>query len=364
MLDALDRDRWTPVVAAPDGPLLAEVAQRGIQALALPVCPLARPRTLAGAWSMLGTLREGWRAVGQAVAIISPDVLHANTTPAMLYALRTTGVPVVWQVRDLAPLGRWARLCDRRAAQVAVISQSVARHVTQCTQNEAKITPLPPAVDTTRFSPPSDREAVRRTLGLPIDVPLIGLVAQFVPWKRHHLFLDALEALADRPWHAVLAGADLHHDQQYLDSILQRLERPPLAGRVSRLPWQAEPAALFGALDLCVLTSQREPFGRVIIEAQACATPVVAVGEDGPREIIRHNLTGLLTSDKSAEIAAAIATLLDDPARRMELGGAARDHVIQRYSLTAQREILTRLYQQCLTYPPQPPSFIGKRVGG
>ncbi len=348
MLDALDRTCWSPVVAAPDGSLLAEAARRGARVLPLRLQPLLRPRTLPAAWSMMRSLRGGWRAVANAVAAGTVDLVHANSTAAMLYTLRLRGVPVVWQVRDLAPLGPWARLCYRRAAQVAVISQAVQQHLRRFSRDDHKISLLSPAVDTAHFLPAGDRQAVRRDLGLPEDETLIGLVAQFVPWKRHHLFLDVLEVLADRPWHAVLAGADLHHDAAYLASLHARLARPPLAGRVSWLPWQTDPAALFGALDLCVLTSQREPFGRVLAEALACAVPVVAVDEAGPREIIRHGATGLLAPAAPAPLAAAIAALLDDAALRAALGAAGRESVRQHYSLPVQRVALTTLYQRCL----------------
>ena len=349
MLDALDRTRWSPVVAAPDGTLLAEAARRGARVLPLRLQPLRRPHSLAAAWSMMLMLRGGWRAVAQAVVAGAVELVHANSTAAMLYALRLSGVPVLWQVRDLAPLGPWARACYRRAAQVVVISGAVQQHLGRFLPDDKKISLLSPAVDTAHFLPAGDRPAIRRTLGLPDAGTLIGQVAQFVPWKRHHLFLDMLVVLADRPWHAVLAGADLHHDAAYLSSLRARLACSPLAGRVSWLPWQADPAALFSALDVCVLTSQREPFGRVLAEAMACAVPVVAVDEAGPREIIRHGATGLLAPAEPAPLAAAVAALLDDAALRATLGAAGRESVQQHYSLPAHREALTALYCRCLS---------------
>ncbi len=347
MLAALEPHDWTPVVAAPEGPLLAAVERQGVRTLPLPLMPLSRPRTPAAAWAMSRTLREGWRAVAQAVAACSAEVVHANTTTAMLYALRSTA-PVVWQVRDLAPLGRWAAYCYRRAAQVAVISQAVRHHLCRYTPDEAKISLLAPAVDTVQFAPVGDRQAIRSALGLPLEGALIGLVAQFVPWKRHHLFLDALEMLLDRPWHAVLAGADLHHDEAYLASLRDRLAQPPLAGRVSWLPWQDDPALLFSALDLCVLTSQNEPFGRAVIEAMACGVPVATVDEAGPREIIANGVNGLLLTPEPASLAEGIAALLGDAELRATLGTAGRAHVLRNYGLPAQRTALSALYWRCL----------------
>jgi glycosyltransferase involved in cell wall biosynthesis len=150
------------------------------------------------------------------------------------------------------------------------------------------------------------------------------MIAQYVPWKRHHLFLDALSRMLDRPWHVVFAGADLWPQADYLSALRERSAAPPFAGRVSWLPWQEESAQLLSALDLCVLTSQHEPFGRVLLEAMACGTPVLAVDEGGVRDIIRSEETGCLTAADPQDIADAITRLLDDPARRASLGAAGR----------------------------------------
>ena len=188
-----------------------------------------------------------------------------------------------------------------------------------------------------------DRAALRTDLGLP-DAPLIGLVAQFVPWKRHDLFLDALTRIVDRPWHAVLAGAELHHDADYLDALRARLAAPPLTGRVTWLPWQEEPARLLAALDVLALTSAREPFGRVLIEAMASGTPVVAVNEGGPAEIVTDGVTGRLVPADAGALADALAALLSDPALRARYGAAGRTHVLSTYGLPAHRAALEALY--------------------
>jgi len=229
---------------------------------------------------------------------------------------------------------------------VAAISDVVRQELLRYADDGGeKIVNLPPAIDTNTFTPVTDRTTLRERLGLPVDQPLIGLIAQFVPWKRHHLFLDMLEQIADRPWHAVLAGADLHHDAAYLAGIRERITRPPLAGRVTWLPWQDQPAQLLAALDLCVLTSSMEPFGRVVAEAMACAVPVVAVAEGGPCEIIQSGVTGVLAPAEPVDLAVAVSTLLADPALRTAYGQAGRQRVQEQYSLDRQRNDLSALYE-------------------
>ncbi|HOF87144.1 MAG TPA: glycosyltransferase [Armatimonadota bacterium] len=346
LLEALDRDAWRPVVAAPEGTLLREAHARGAAVMPVALAPLRRPRAPAAGLALLGALHAGWREVAAVVRTVQPDLLHANTTAAMCYALRVR-VPRIWQVRDLVPLGAPGAVLYRQAARVAAISAAVrAALLPYADDGGEKIRPLPPAVDTARFHPAADTSPLRTALGLPADVPLIGLIAQLVPWKRHGLFLDALERLLQRPWHAVLAGAELHGDRAYADRLRARVAAPPLAGRVSWLPWQADAAPLLAALDILALTSEREPFGRVLIEALACGVPAVAVADGGPTDILRPDETGLLVPPDAAALADALAALLADPARRAALGAAGRADVEARFSVTRQRAALAALYDE------------------
>lgn len=352
MLDALHGTHITPIVAAPEGPLLAECAARGVQTTAVPLLPLARPRSLGDVGQLLSTVRRGAHALTHLMTELQPDLLHANSAPAMLYATRVRGVPLLWHVRDLRGLPLLGRLLYRRATRVLAISDAVRQALLSVADDRGeKIALLPPAVDTARFRPSADRAHLRAELGLPLDGPLIGLVAQLVPWKRHHLLLDALERLADRPWHLVLAGADLHDDATYRAALQERLARPPFTGRVSWLPWQAQPERLLAALDVLALTSQQEPFGRVLIEAMACAVPVLAVAEGGPCDIVQHGVTGLLAPADAAALAAALATLLDDAAYRTTMGQAGRAYVEARFGLPQHRHALLDLYQSVLGTP-------------
>jgi len=262
--------------------------------------------------------------------------------------MRVRGVPTVWHVRDLTPLGMVGGLLYQRAARVAVISSAVREAIGRLAHDTRKCVTLPPAVDTVQFHPREDRPLLRAALGLPAEGPLIGMIAQFVRWKRHHLFLDALTELHGHAWHAVLAGADLHHDQAFLNGLRDRINQPPLAGRVTWLPWQEDAAPLLAALDLCVLTAEREPFGRVLIEAAACGVPAVAMDQAGPRDIIVPGETGLLAVDDPLALAAAIARMLGDADLRARLGAAARARVLERFSLAGHTAALTALYAQVL----------------
>ncbi len=346
MLDALDQAEYTPVVAAPAGDLLSEVRERGIRTLYVPLAPLMRPRTLRAGLEIVHTVRVARNAMDGLLAEIKPDIVHANTTSAIAYTTRAR-CPVIWQVRDLSPIGQYGRLLYQRATRVAVISSAVREDVMGYAFDDGeKIRLLPPAVDTSKFFPRDDTTEIRAKYGLPIDVPLIGLVAQFVPWKRHDLFLDALEQMQDEKWHAVLCGADFGHRPDYVNHLQARIAISPIANRITWLPWQVDSAPLLSALDVLALTSKREPFGRALLEAMSCGTAVVAVDEGGVRDFITPGKTGILVSAEVDELVGAFKDLLAHANKRSELGTAARASVTANFNLANQRVLLNDLYRE------------------
>jgi len=309
------------------------------------LAPVRYPHSVREAWTLLSNLRWGRRHLLKIIRTERPELLHANSSSAMLFTPSVAHLPVIWQVRDLTPLGIFGSCMYGRASRVAVISSAVRAEVERYARDGGgKISLLPPAVDTAVFQPVTERSAVRTALDLPTDVPLIGLLAQFVPWKRHHLFLDALTHLTDLRWHAVMGGADFNADPAYLFDLRARITCFPFAGRISWLSWQHDPSALLSALDICALTSKFEPFGRVLIEAMACAVPVVSVDEGGVRDIIRPEENGLLTSPDPVALAAALRRLLENAALRERLGLSGRAYVQTYFSLEVQRRKLDELY--------------------
>ena len=68
------------------------------------------------------------------------------------------------------------------------------------------------------------------------------------------------------------------------------------------------------AMDIVVHASNREPFGRVLLEAMAAGRPVIAPREGGPLEIVADGETGLLVPPRDPDaLAAAMVSLLEDP---------------------------------------------------
>ena len=114
------------------------------------------------------------------------------------------------------------------------------------------------------------------------------------------------------------------------------------------------PAAL--ALADIVVNASNEPegFGRVVIEAQAMARPVVATDHGGAAETVAHGQTGWLVppADPPA-LAAALDAVLDlPPAARAAAGERARAAVLAGYSVAAMQQAKLEVYRALLAAGP------------
>lgn len=348
LFEELDRTRFEPHLATQPGALARAARERKV-----PVHELPLPRlrwTPAALWRLpRGALQLAAIARREGVHLI-----HANTLRAAVYsagAARATALPWVWHVRDLLGRGLSARLLARASRTRVAVSEIAARRLSA----PARI--LPNGVRLSDFRAPGSeaRRALRSQWRVPPDVPLVGQVARFAPWKGQHRFLEAAAAvLRDHPEaRFVLVGGDIFGTQAaYARRLRERAARGALAGRVVFAGWREDIPAVLAALDVLVHASRDEPFGRILIEAAASAVPVVADASGASQEIVRHNRTGLLVAaGDSAALASGVRRLLSDPTLARNLGDEARELAAQRHDAAAVARSMEEIFSEALRAP-------------
>jgi glycosyltransferase involved in cell wall biosynthesis len=104
--------------------------------------------------------------------------------------------------------------------------------------------------------------------------------------------------------------------------------------------------ALLNSCDVYVQPSFYEGHPKTLIEAMSCGLPVIGGRVSGIEELIQHGQTGLLCETSPEGIRAPIHTLLDDSAMRERLGAAARQYVLEHFSLEKVLELELALYAE------------------
>ena len=239
------------------------------------------------------------------------------------------------------PFGNF-RSYTLRHADFSVCRSAEALQVirSQGYQGEAEV--VPNAVDHRLFHP-QDREDCKTALGLHGFV--IGYVGRLVERKG---LMDLVNALPWSPPHVTLlfAGAG-----DYATPLHQRIHELGLASRVRFLPERPLETLplLMNAIDALALPSWtvpswKEQFGRVIIEAHACSTPVIGSCSGAIPDVIGEG--GIVFPERNpAAIAAAITELCENPARCRTLGESGRRQVLEKYTWGAVAEQMHGIYR-------------------
>ncbi len=168
-----------------------------------------------------------------------------------------------------------------------------------------------------------------------------------INWKKG---LDRLLAAFARVDDArlVIAGND---DDHYRPALEDRARQLGLADRVTFTGpvHGASKAALLTGAQLLVLPSYSENFGNVVLEAMAAARPVVVTPEVGLAPVVTSTGAGLVAEGGPERLSRAIATLLGDPALRLEMGRRGEQAVAGRFAWPAVAAQMESLYESVIS---------------
>jgi glycosyltransferase involved in cell wall biosynthesis len=323
-------------VAAPDGPGREVLAADGFPFHEIPMV-----RGAKGIWNELRTTRGLIRLYRS----LRPHLAHHLTIKPILYgglAARWTGVPAV--VNAVTGLG------------YVFLAEGLGSRLRRSAVNTLYKISMGHPGSTALFQNPDDRsEFIQRGLvdpsratiiiGTGVDlrlfaetpepggVPVVALPTRMLWHKGVKEFVDAALLLRKEGLSArfVLVGDE---DPGNPASISRtQLEAWKSEGVVE---WWGHCSDMHQVLAKChvvCLPSYREGLPRVLIEASACARPLVAFDVPGCREIVRSMENGLLVRERSAAaLGGALRTLIENPELRLKMGRRGREIVTLEFS--------------------------------
>ena len=183
---------------------------------------------------------------------------------------------------------------------------------------------MPLGVDMEDFQPdPVAGAVVRRRLGWPTaGAPVVGYLGRFIPEKGLRLFMQALENTSSQ-WRALLVGGG----PMEMELRTWAARWPGRVHVVTGVPHDGVPAYL-NAMDVLLAPSQtgprwREQLGRMLIEAFACAVPVIG-SDSGEIPFVLGHAGRVVGEADLPGWSAALGELLDSPRLRAALGQSGR----------------------------------------
>lgn len=332
---------------------------------------------------LFSSIVEARRAVTLALAEEASDVLQLYQPFSGYGALRSDrarGLPCLYTFLSPAPLeyisrrgmtghhrhgliGRVAqvmlwgieRACLQRATRIHVLSDFSASQLWKLYRiTSDRIVKIPGGVDTGRFQPAGDRDAVRKSLGLPEGSPLLLTVRNLEARMGLDTLIQAMDLLRRRLPEATLLIGGTGSLRGYLESLADSLG---LGHRVRFLGYipESDLPRYYQAADLFVLpTRELEGFGLITVESLASGTPVLGTPVGATPEILLPLDPSLLfrawTPEAMADdLARLLETTLREPATRRSLRQACRSHAELHYrwdqSVARLEETLAHLAQ-------------------
>jgi glycosyltransferase involved in cell wall biosynthesis len=331
------------------GPVATEISRAGAKIYSLNMT-VAVPSVTRAFFRLVRLLRG-----------IKPDVIQTWMYHSDLIggaAARIAGIrAVAWNVRngDLSSATKLTtrgvvRLCAALShfiPTVIVCCSDAARSVhEQAGYNSAKFIVIPNGFDLQRFRPDQQaRSDVRRELKVPLDAPIIGLIARFDPQKDHHLFCKAAGRLHRlRPdVHYLLAGAGVDAANRQLADWLSAAG----IAKVTRLLGErSDVPRLTAALDIATCCSAwGESFPNTLGEAAACEVPCVTT-DVGDAAAIVGELGWVVPRRDAVALACAWDSALGRSAQeRHRLGGEARSRLCTNFEIGAVAARYAALYE-------------------
>jgi glycosyltransferase involved in cell wall biosynthesis len=349
-------------IACPEQSAIFEQARRrGLMTLALPI---ARKR-----WPGILALRHSFQhgPDGQPWQIINSH----SSTDSWLSALALASLPgsvqrprpALVRTRHISsPIGRnlstrW--LYGRASAHVVTTGEALRVQVMQQTGLSGdRVTSIPTGIDLAQFQPldttPSQgnlaQQALRQRLGLPADRFIIGIVATLRSWKGHRYLVEAMQSLlsgsssstAQRPYLLIVGDGP---GREPLGTQIQALG---LQQSVQMVGNQQDVVPWLQCLDVFALPSYaNEGVPQAIMQAMACALPVITTHVGAIGEVASHDQTALLvTPQSSSALAQAIAQLQADRGLRQRLALAGHEQACKRFAQSLMLERMEQVFRQ------------------
>jgi glycosyltransferase involved in cell wall biosynthesis len=298
-------------------------------------------------------LIQGMGQIGQLLPLIQQvakqakqyDLIYANTQKALVIGAISSLLsqrPLVYHLHDILSVdhfsvtNRWiaVTLANRCASWVIANSESSRTAFIEAGGKAEQVSVVYNGFDVEKYRAPL-RSSSQLRLALGIEHKfVVGHFSRLSPWKGQHILIEALAHCPD-PVVALLVGDALFGEQDYVEQLRQQVERLGLGDRVKFLGFQSDVISLMAACHLVAHTSTApEPFGRVIVEAMLCGTPVVATAAGGAIELVQPNQTGWLTPPGDVQsLAAVINQCHRFPETAQTIAHVAQEQARQRFNL-------------------------------
>lgn len=226
------------------------------------------------------------------------DIVHANSLRMVLYTivcsfLAKRKMKLIYTKHNVTALekklpGLFCRVINKYVDRVITVSDFEKNNLMELGIKKEKIKTIYNGVNLKQF------KFIRKDGQ---EIKKVGILARLSVEKNHELFIEIADRLKHHPDLMFYIAGD---GPEYAN-IQNKIAELNLQTKVKLLGAVNTPEKFIREMDVLLLTSEREVFPMVILEAMAVGTPIISIDRGGIREAVRDYSTGFLISDHSAE---------------------------------------------------------------
>ncbi|MFC7526275.1 glycosyltransferase [Parapedobacter sp. GCM10030251] len=250
------------------------------------------------------------------------DLVYSNSSVETLgvFVAKITGIKHIWHVREfgyddykLVHLGgkKVKRYFLKLSDSVIAISKSIERYLNL--KNAIQV--YNPVFDETELSSRKIININQRT-SLPNRLGMVGIISETKNQKRG---LEALKKLRDRGYNLSIEFWGEVASKEYYKALLTYIERYNLTEYVFFKNFEKDKSKIYSGIDILLMCSMNEAFGRVTIEAMTFGAIVIGFDNAGTAEIITNGKNGLLYNDNTTTLEDQIIYCINNPSRYQEM---------------------------------------------
>lgn len=358
-IEGLNKGKFKPILVLPrPGPLEEESEKLGVETVQVPSkwWLTEKGKSWKQPFSWLWNLKSIFR-LSQLINKKDVDLVFSNSAVNFTGALaaKWKRVPHIWSLHEiLEGTSSVMRFLLGRRALIGMISALSTRIVVNSDatglpfRQQGKVRKVFMGVKRNQEDQVS-KGVLRREFGFNLEDFVIGVVGKIYLEKGQKEVVEAIGMIV-KTWPQVklfLVGEI--RDKSYYRKIQKSILDNHLENHVVMTGYQKEISSILSMIDLLVVASNIESFGRVALEAMAVKTPVLAVRRGGISEVISPGESGFLIESRKPEVLSqAIILILENQEHALRVARTGYQMIEEKYSLENQIKGIEQVLEECL----------------
>ncbi|MFH1478207.1 MAG: glycosyltransferase family 4 protein [Candidatus Omnitrophota bacterium] len=345
LLKKIDSQRFRPIVVCPSrGTLVDALESLNIKVNIIRIGSIRKFHIFSFIASLVKLSRM---IMEEEVSIVHSNAVYSKESLCGLVSARINNIPFIYHARVLDPISFMEKVLASFCTKVVVISDAVAERFSYI-KNKEKIVKIYNGVDLEEFDPNIDYGLLRKELDIKPATAIVATAGELASHKGIHYFLKSMpEIIKECPdVKFLIVGETSAISKGYKEELRILVDSLKINEKVIFTGFRKDFARVLRDIDVFVLLSGRESFGRVLIEAMAMEKPTVAARIGGIKEVVEDNVTGILVLHSDIEaVSRAIVSLLKDTKRTKVMGQAGRNRVKALFDINENVKRTERLYK-------------------